>query len=122
MSRGTMIAKIISGILILVTLYMGIKQGWPMITGNPEMLEMLSEWGIGATAASIMGVLTLGAAILVLFPKTFFYGNVITAMVIIYVIASQLLHSDLRSAVIELPFLIMPLVLLYLGHPFSEQL
>lgn len=120
MSRGKMIAKIISGILILVTLYMGVKQGWPMITGNTEMLGMLSEWGIGATVASIMGVLTLGAAILVLFPKTFFYGNVITAIVIIYIIASQLLHGDLRSAAIELPFLIIPLVLLYLGHPFSE--
>lgn len=115
-----MIAKVISGILILVTLYMGVKQGWPMITGGSEMLDMLSSWGIGETIAMVMGLLTLGAAILVLFPQTFFYGNVITAMVIVYVMASQLIHSDLRAAVIELPFLLMPLVLLYLGHPFAE--
>lgn len=118
--QKTVITKAISGILILVTLYMGIRQGWPMISGKVEMLNMLSEWGIGETVAMVMGILTLGAAILVLFPKTFFYGNVITAIVIIYVIASQLIYNDLQAAAIELPFLIMPIVLLYLGHPFSQ--
>lgn len=115
-----MIAKVISSILILVTLYMGIKQGWPIIGSKAEMLGTLSKWGIGETIAPVLGLLTLGAAILVLFPQTFFYGNVITALVIIYVMGSQLIHSDMQSAVFELPFLIMPLVLLYLGHPFSE--
>jgi hypothetical protein len=115
-----MIAKVISGILILITLYIGIKQGWPMITGGSEMLNMLSNWSIGATMATIMGVLTLGAAILVLFPKTFSYGNIITVIVIIYVIISQLINNDLNAAIIELPFLIMPLVLLYLGHPLAK--
>ncbi len=120
MTRKSTIFKIISGILILVTLYMGIKQGWPMITGNIDMVNMLGQWGIGATVAQILGIMTLGAAILVLFPKTFFPGNIITCIVIIYIIVSQLLHSDVRSAFIELPFLIMPLVLLYLGHPLAD--
>lgn len=114
------ISKILSGILILITLYMGVKQGWPMITGKTEMLDMLAQWQIGKNMALIMGIFVLAGAILVLFPQTFFYGNAITAIVIVYVLASQLSQRDLQSAMIEIPFLIIPLVLIYLRHPLVK--
>lgn len=113
--------KIVSGILILITLYMGFKQGVPMIAGKADMLDMLQQWGIDRNAALVMGILVLIGAVLVLIPKTFFAGNVITAMVIVYVLGSQLSQQDLKSAMIEIPFLVMPLALIYLRHPFGNS-
>ena len=38
-----MLTKIISGVLVAVILFMGVKQGLAMITGKPEMLEMFDK-------------------------------------------------------------------------------
>ncbi len=40
-----MIIKIINGLLILIAVFMGFKQGWSMTSGKPEMLEMFGKWG-----------------------------------------------------------------------------
>lgn len=91
-----------------------------MMNGSPEMLAMLGKWGIGKTSAMILGVLVMLAAILILFPKTFLAGNILTAIVVVVILASQLYQQDFQSALIELPFFIMPFVLIYLGHPFAD--
>lgn len=91
-----------------------------MMNGHQDMLAMLGEWGIGKTTAMVLGILVMLAAVLLLFPKTFLAGNILTAIVIVVILASQLNQSDIQSALIELPFLIMPFVLIYLGHPFTN--
>lgn len=67
-----MVIKIINAALILVAIFMGLKQGWAMFTGKPEMIEMFGKWSIGKTGLMMIGAITILSAILVVFPKTFF--------------------------------------------------
>ena len=74
-----MIIRIINSILILFAVYMGVKQGYAMIAGKPEMMEMFGKWGFNKTALTINGSITIIAALLILFPKTFVWGNFLMA-------------------------------------------
>lgn len=112
--------KIINTLLILFALYMGIKQGWSMITGKPEMMEMFGKWNIGKTGLMVLGIVTICGAILVLMPKTFLWGNFITAAGILFIICLHLQQRDLKGVAIEIPFLLMSLVILFLQHPLSK--
>ena len=115
------IVKIVNSILILIALFMGIKQGWAMLFGKTEMVDMFSRFQLSKTAVMVMGIITIVAALLVLFPQTFLWGNFLTATLILFIISLELLHRDLKSAAIELPFLLMSLVILYLGHPLARD-
>lgn len=112
--------KIVNAILILFALYMGLKQGWAMLTGKPEMLAMFSKWDIGKTGLVVLGSLTILGALLVLFPRTFVWGNFITAAGILFIIALHLSDKDLKGVMIELPFLLLSLIIIYLQHPLSK--
>ncbi|RZJ81699.1 MAG: hypothetical protein EOO47_03305 [Flavobacterium sp.] len=113
--------KILNSILILFALYMGIKQGFAMINGKPEMLQMFNKFDVGKSGVFVLGALTVLGAILVLFPKTFVYGNFITAAGILFIIALELNHKDLKGVAIELPFLALSLIILYLQHPLAKS-
>lgn len=115
-----MILKLINSVLILVAVFMGFKQGYAMFSGKPEMLEMFSKWNFSKTAVMINGVVTMIAALLILFPKTFVWGNFLMAAGILMIICLQLLNKDLKGAAIEIPFLLLNLVIIYLQHPLQK--
>jgi hypothetical protein len=113
--------KILSSILILVSVYMGIKHGWGMLTAKPAMLEMFGKWNVTKNGVVILGGIGLIATLLILFPITFLWGNLITACVILFIIANMLNIGDLKGVLIELPFLIIPMVMIYLQHPLARM-
>ncbi|KIO78209.1 hypothetical protein TH53_04995 [Pedobacter lusitanus] len=115
-----MILKIINSVLILFALYMGVKQGWAMFSGKAPMLEMFSKWDMGKNSVMVLGVITMIGAVLVLFPRTFLIGNFITAAGILLIAAFHLGDKDLKGFAIELPFLLLSLVIIYLQHPLSK--
>ena len=115
-----MILKIINGILILTAVFMGFKQGYAMFSGKPEMMEMFSKWGFGKTGLMINGAVTILAAILILFPKTFVWGNFLMAAGILLIICFHLLDKDLKGVAIEIPFLLLNLLIIYLQHPLKN--
>lgn len=114
-----MILKIINGILILVAVFMGFKQGYAMFSGKPEMIEMFGKWGFGKTGLMINGAVTILAAVLILFPKTFVWGNFLMAAGILLIICFHLLDKDFKGVLIELPFLFLNLLIIYLQHPLK---
>jgi hypothetical protein len=81
------------------------------------------ELHISLTQSTIMavGALTCVGAILILFPQTFFAANVISAAVVLYLAAVQSKAHNIKGAFIELPFVLLPLLVLYLGYPFKHQ-
>lgn len=115
-----MILKLINSVLILVAVFMGFKQGYAMFSGKPEMLDMFSKWNFSKTAVMINGAVTMIAALLILFPKTFVWGNFLMAAGILMIICLQLLNKDLKGAAIEIPFLLLNLVIIYLQHPLQK--
>ncbi|MDQ0106194.1 putative membrane protein [Chitinophaga terrae (ex Kim and Jung 2007)] len=116
-----MIAKIINSVLILIAVFMGAKQGWNMLTAKPEMLEMFGKWDFSKNAVMINGAVTLLAAVLILFPRTFVWGNFLMAAGILMIICLQLLTRNLKGAAIELPFFLLNLLIIYLQYPLKNQ-
>ena len=109
--------KIISGVLILVTAYFSFKHGWAVFTAKPGDPNMFTQWGISRSVQIIIGLLTLVVGVMVLFPGTFFAGNVINAALILLIMAFHLKDGNLKATAIEVPFLLLPLVMIWLGHP-----
>lgn len=115
-----MVIKIINSVLILVAVFMGFKQGYAMLSGDPKMVEMFSKWNFSKTALMINGGVTIISAILIFFPKTFVYGNFLMATGILLIICLHLLDKDLKGVAIELPFLLLNMVIIYLQHPLKN--
>ncbi|MGN0003796.1 MAG: hypothetical protein ACI35V_10220 [Sphingobacterium composti] len=116
-----MILKIINAALILVAVFMGFKHGWAMLTGKAEMLEMFAKWNFSKNAVMINGAVTMLASLLILFPKTFVWGNFLMAAGILMILCLQLLIKDVKGAAIEVPFLLLNLVIIYLQHPLKSN-
>lgn len=116
-----MMLKILNSVLVLFAVFMGLKHGWNMLTAKPEMLEMFGKWNFSKTAVIINGAVTLLASILILFPKTFLWGNFLMAAGILMIICLQLSHKDLKGVAIEIPFLLLNLIIIYLQHPLKNQ-
>jgi len=115
-----MILKIISSILMLVAVFMGLKQGWAMFSGKPEMLAMFGKWNINKTGLMAIGAFTILSALLIIFPKTFVWGNFLMAAGILLIICFHLFDRDLKGVAIELPFLLLNMVIIYLQHPIKN--
>ena len=116
-----MILKILNALLILFAVFMGTKHGWNMLMAKPEMLEMFGKWRFSKNAVIINGGITLLASILILFPKTFVWGNFLMAAGILMIICMQLLHKDLKGVLVEIPFLLLNLIIIYLQHPLKHN-
>ncbi|MCQ9639415.1 DoxX family protein [Chryseobacterium sp. WG14] len=115
-----MIIKIISSILILGAVFMGLKQGTAMFSGKQEMVEMFGKWGFSRTALMINGAVTILASVMILFPKTFVWGNFLMAAGILLIICFHLMDKDFKGVAIELPFLFLNLLIIYLQHPLKS--
>jgi len=115
-----MVTKIINSALILVAFYMGMKQGWAMFTAKPEMVEMFSKWNFTKTGLMINGAITMISAVLILHPRTFVWGNFLMAAGILLIMCLHLLDKDLKGMAVELPFLLLNLVIIYLQHPLAK--
>jgi len=99
---------------------MGIKQGYAMVTGKQEILDMLGKLGFNKIGVVLLGVITLLSVILILIPKTFIWGNFLMASTILLILCFQLFNGNLKGAAIELPFLLLNLVAIYLKHPLNQ--
>lgn len=119
---ANMFLKIINSALIIFAVYMGLKQGWAMLNGDPKMLDMFNKWNFSKYAVKIFGVVTMISSLLVLFPKTFIFGNFLMATTILLIICFHLSDKDLKAAAIELPFFLLNFVIIYLQHPLSKQI
>ncbi len=112
--------KILNAILIVFALYMGIKQGWAMLSGKKGMLDIFSKWNISKQGVMVIGGFTLLGAALMVFPKTFIWGNFLMAAGILLIICLHLSDKDFKGVMIELPFFILSLIIIYLQHPLAE--
>lgn len=115
-----MVLKVINAALILFAVFMGLKQGWAMVNGKPEMLEMFEKWNFNKTGVMVNGLIAMVSAVFILFPRTFLLGNFLMGAGILMIICLQLLNKDLKGAAIELPFLALNLLIIYFQHPLAK--
>ena len=114
--------KFVSGALILVTLFFCFNHGWPGMSGNlkPEEAKMMTDLGIGRSLMVVISLINLAVCVLILFPQTFFIANLSNAAVILLIMALGLKTGNVKITLIEIPFLLLPLILIYLGHPLKK--
>ncbi|GAB3249567.1 hypothetical protein GCM10027347_06760 [Larkinella harenae] len=113
--------KIVSIILLLISAFLSLKHGWDAFQpANAEQTKMMADLGITKTAMPFFGVFSILIGLMILFPQTFFLGNVLNAITIVLIMALSLQAGNIRMALIEIPFLAMPLVLIGLKHPLTH--
>jgi hypothetical protein len=112
--------KIVNSVLILFAVFMGIKQGWAMLSGKAEMLEMFGKWNVAKSGVMVFGIITLLSSLLILFPKTFLWGNFMMAASILFIMTLHLQDKNLKGFAIELPFFFLSLIIIYLQHPLVK--
>ncbi|MPS75003.1 MAG: hypothetical protein E2590_17890 [Chryseobacterium sp.] len=121
MTEQTLTIRIISGMLLLLTTYFGISHGSRVFQEpSQQYMEMMNSLGITNTLRILIGILSISFAILILFQSTFFIGNTLRAVMLIVMVALALRSGNYKFALVEIPFIIMPLILIYLGHPFKN--
>lgn len=110
--------KIVSILLIVVSAFLSIKHGWDAFQpATAEQAKMMANLGITKSAMPYFGVFSILLGLMLLFPPTFFISNVLNAITIVLIMALSLRAGDYRTALIEIPFLAMPLVLIWLKYP-----
>nr|WP_293833312.1 hypothetical protein [uncultured Arsenicibacter sp.] len=113
--------KIVSIILLLVSAFLSIKHGWDAFQpANAEQTKMMADLGITRSVIPFVGVLSILIGLMLLFPQTFFIGNLLNAVVILLIMALSLRAGNVRMALIEIPFLALPLLLIWLKYPFKN--
>ena len=105
---------------MLFAAYVGIKHGWAGISGGPEVLGMFTKWNIGKYGVLAISSVTLLGVVLMLIPKTFLWGNFLTAAIILLIICFHLQDRDFKGVLIEIPFLLLSLLIIYLNHPLAK--
>lgn len=117
-----MIKNILSVILLLFSAGLNFKHGWDTFNykKNPATLTMLRELGLGEAWVPVLGVLAIVTGVLLLIPKTFFSGNLLNAISIVLIMALALRAGNYKIALMEIPFLALPLVMIWLTYPFSN--
>ncbi|MFB0497286.1 hypothetical protein FHW88_004952 [Mucilaginibacter sp. SG538B] len=117
-----MIKNLISLLLLIVSVSLSFKHAWDTAhyQGNPESFKMMESLGISISMIPVFVILAVMTGILLLLPKTFFIGNMLNAMTIILVIGLALRAGNIRMTLIEIPFLFMPLIMIWLKYPFKN--
>lgn len=111
--------KFISALLILITAFFNLKHGFGILTLKPGEPNMINNFGIGRPVQIVLGVLTVLSGLMVLFLQTFLIGNIINALLLLSILLLQLKVGNTKAALIEIPFLLMPLIMLWLGYPVA---
>jgi len=117
-----MIRSIISLLLLIVSVALNFKHGWDTFNykSNPESAKMMERLGIGESVIPFLGVFIIVVGVLLLIPKTFFLGNLLNAISIVLIMALALRAGDFKMVLVEVPFLIMPFVMIWLKYPFKN--
>jgi len=76
--------------------------------------------GFGKSVITIMSLVGIAVGIAVLFPRSYFIACVVNAVTIVLIMAFSLKAGNYKTALIEIPFLLIPLLIIYLGHPLKK--
>lgn len=113
--------KIISTLLLFISSFLSLKHGWDTFQpATAEQTKMMADIGITETMKPFFGVFSIIMGLMILFPQTFFIGNLLNAITILLIMALSLRAGTTRTALLEIPFLALPLLLIWLKYPFRN--
>lgn len=113
--------KIISIILLLASAFLSIKHGWDAFQpASVEQEEMTAILGVTKATMPYFGVFSILIGLMLFFPQTFFISNILQAVTIVLIMALSLRAGNFKIALIEIPFLALPLIMIWLKYPFRN--
>lgn len=113
--------KIVSIVLLLVSAFLSFKHGWDAFQpANAQQAQMMSELGITKSVMPYFGVFSILIGLMLFFPQTFVLSNILNAIVIVLIMALSLNAGNYKMALFEIPFLAMPLLMIWLKYPFKS--
>ena len=114
--------KIVSALLLLVSIYLSFRHGWAGLTQNfkPEEAQLLADLGMSKLLQYVVSVASLATVLLLVFPPTFLWGNLLNAATVLLMMGLALNVGNLRLAALKIPFLLLPLALIWLKHPLTR--
>ena len=117
-----MIKNIISLALLIVSVTLSFKHGWDTFNykSNPGSFKMMSVLGISETLIPFVGIFTIMVGVLILIPQTYFLGNLLNAVSIVVIMCLAVRAGNFKMILIEIPFLAMPLIMIWLKYPFRN--
>ena len=116
-----MTKNIISILLLLVSAGLSLKHGWDAFQPTTtDQAKLMAELGIKQSIMPYFGVFSIIIGLLLFFPQTFFISNILHAFTIVLIMALSLHAGNYKMALIEIPFLTMPLILIWLKYPFKS--
>lgn len=114
--------KWLTVILMGISALLSIWHGWDAFRpANPEQLRMMADLGISRGLMPYLGALSIIVGLLLLFPQTFFISNILNVVTILLIMAFALRAGIIRTAFIEIPFLVLPLLLIWLKYPVTNK-
>jgi hypothetical protein len=120
-----MIIKIISGVLILFSAFMGIRQGMKGLNVKPgdtgPFVHLKEKLKFSDSTLKVFAALTILSGVLLLAPQTFLFANILNIGLFLFLIIRWLLIGDVKAALSEVPFMLIPVLLIFLKHPFAVQ-
>ncbi|PSL31042.1 hypothetical protein [Chitinophaga ginsengisoli] len=116
-----MVKNIISALLLLISVTLSFKHAWDTVhyKNNPESVKMMESLGISEAFIPYLAFVAITVGVLLLIPGTFFLGNMLNAILIVIIMGLALRVGNYRMALIEIPFLVLPLVMIWLKYPFK---
>jgi hypothetical protein len=110
--------KVISSLLLLTSIYLSFRHGWAGLTQNfkPAEAQLLADLGMSKPLMYVVSVASLATVLLLVFPPT----NLLNAATVLLLMGLALNVGNLRLAALEIPFLVLPLALIWLKHPLTR--
>ena len=110
--------KIVSIVLLLAAAFLSIKHGWDAFQPSSiQQGEMMTILGVTKSMMPYFGVFSIIIGLMLFFPQTFFISNVLHAVTIVLIMALSLRAGNYKIALIEIPFLALPLIMIWLKYP-----
>ncbi len=109
-------------VLLMVSVFLNFRNGWGSFNAgsNPESTKVMAELGIKESYLPTLGIAMTIIGSLLLLPKTFLLGNVLNAISIVIIMALALNAGNYKMAMIEVPFLLLPLILIWIKYPLKN--
>jgi len=118
-----MVIKIISGIIILISAFMGTRVGWKGLNIKPgdtgPFVHIKAKLKFSDSTLKVLAILTIIGGVLLLLPQTFLFANILNICLFLFLIVRWLIIGDMKSALSEVPFLLIGVLLIFLKHPFG---
>jgi hypothetical protein len=108
--------KIISILLLLASAFLSIKHGWDAFQpASVEQAKMMAILGVTKSTLPYFGIFSILIGVML-----FFLSNVLNALTIVLIMAMSLRAGNFRIALMEIPFLALPLIMIWLKYPFRN--